>query len=429
MAYDVSRQRSPTNRRWSASPRCVLGDLLSRSGLGLPKDELPFLEGVTALPRMSTQVKVVLAYIAAGSLNDGAMSVSQRYMAMTFNRTTRKSVAAWTRKLVDLNLITVKTYSSALQPNAYRLAETVMSDPNLLEAISGLASALFGIRGLLTDWRYPASLGHGALNASGSLVLAVLTRIRGPVRQNDLFEYLQPLVSRQTAARIIKKAETAGLVRVQDRSISLVPDWESRLQLFLRDCPAGDERLHQGNEQRRLEWDRARQQLRAGCLTDFEVSRLLNRKCVFCQGPSSEQEHFPPRRFLDYHGLSEDRLHLWAVCRTCNSERSAFIRRLPFRRLTVPCDFRINNLSDVPIIAVVNANHHLTRFNRAFKNGDVRGAVFAIYAVLTMIVLARKLDVDLNQPLVISEPRAPRRRPQVWSTEDSQMTGLTPSDS
>jgi hypothetical protein len=387
---------------------------------------LPLLRQDLPLLNIRTMTKVVLALIAHGFLDQGSIAISQRHLAMTFNRAQRKPVAKILSELLRLKLISIQTLSSSGQPHTYTLSDSVISDPDQLLAISNLAEVLYGTKGLVTDWRFNASWGHGALNASGTLIVSTLARVEQPMSVKELVQYLKPLINIVTARGILRKLSSIGIVQNLDGILSLPEDWETRLTHFLADSPSGDDRLNRANDVRRREWAHQRSYIADGGLSDFELHQLRCLPCVYCQGRATEQEHFPPQRFLQEHNLKQDRLHSWAVCRTCNAERSGFIRSLPFRKLQYSKPWHFKNEAEIPTLIAVNANFHLERFEQAFQSGDIDAAVSAIYATLNMMRRSQLLGQDLTPPRPLSPNERSRPRITTLTTADCQLR--PPSD-
>jgi hypothetical protein len=382
---------------------------------------LPLLRQDLPLLNIRTMTKVVLALIAHGFLDQGSIAISQRHLAMTFNRAQRKPVAKILSELLRLKLISIQTLSSAAQPHTYTLSESVTSNPDLLLAISNLADSLYGSHGLITDWRLNASWGHGALNASGTLIISTLARVEQPMSVNELAQYLKPLMSVETARRVLRKLVALGMVQNLSGIVSLPEDWEAQLTHFLADSPSGDDRLNRANDVRRREWAHRRSYIADGGLSDFELHLLRCLPCVYCKGRTTEQEHFPPQRFLQKHNLKQDRLHIWAVCRTCNAERSGFIRALPFRQPQYSKPWHFKDDAEIPTLIAVNANFHLERFEQAFQSGDIDAAVSAIYATLNMMRRSQFLGQDLKSPRPLSPNERSRPRITTLTTADCQL--------
>ena len=391
--------------------------------------QLPPLRQDLPLPNIRTMSKLVLALIAHGFLDQGSIAISQRHLGMTFNRAQRKPVAKILSELLRLKLISIQTLSSAGQPHTYTLSDSVISDSDQLLAISYLAEVLYGTKGLVTDWRFNASWGHGALNASGTLIVSTLARVEQPMSVKELVQYLKPLMNIVTARGIIRKLSSLGMVQNLNGIVSLPEDWEARLTHFLADSPSGDDRLNRANDVRRREWACQRSYIADGGLTDFELHQLRCLPCVYCQGRATEQEHFPPQRFLQVHNVKQDPLHSWAVCRTCNAERSGFIRSLPFRKLKYPKPWHFKDDAEITTLIAVNANFHLERFEQAFQSGDIDTALSAVYATLTMMRRSQLLGQDLKPPRRLSPNERSRPRYTRWTTADSQInrhSGLEP---
>lgn len=379
---------------------------------------LPELGAISAL---KTPAKVLLARIAQGSSEGGDVQSSQRYLAMEFNRTQRASTAGWLRSLRGAGLIEISNVSRGLRPHAYSLASRIHDDDTLLNAVLQLADVLYGDNGLLKDWPYPATWGHGALNASGTLVLAVLIPLEEPVSADFVVDYLRPLVKPRTVRTALAKLHVHAITDVEEDQIYLRSDWEDNLNDFLDSCAAGTERLDRGNAVRRSEWARSQELYRGSGLSNYDLYMLHGLPCVYCKGPSNEQEHFPPRRFLKFHGVESDRHHIWAICRTCNSARSRFVKSLPLDDLPFPNEWHFRDPAELGAINGASANYHLNRFNRAFAEGDKSAAVRAINATITLMRITRTVGVSRFDDVSPVKEETKRRRPNTFSTEQSQI--------
>ena len=380
----------------------------------------PHLPNLDALPRLNTNCIVLLARIAKDSLEGEPVDLSQRFLSEAFNRIQRHSVAGWLRTLQRKDLILVSRHSKGLLPHSYSLTERVLGDQNILNPVSDLANSLYGPDGLLNGWKYTASWGHGALNASGTLVLAYLLQSPSQGSANHIVSYLRPLVSPRTVRSALTKLELIQVVRREQDRVALSPAWESNLYSFLDSCDAGTDRLQRGNERREHERQMAEELYRGTGMSNYDLQMLLKRPCVYCHRESSEQEHFPPRRFLKFHGVSSDRLHVWAVCGDCNTARSGFIKSLPLDAIPMPTEWHFGENVNLGTICLAAGNHHLHRFNDAFDRGDKVAAVNAINATITLMRIAR---LEGLRPSVVVAPEAHTRQsdPKSRSTEDSQI--------
>lgn len=382
---------------------------------------LPPLKECDKTKRLSLSSKILLARLANDCIVSERSSTSQRYLAMVFNKSSRKTTAHWLTELRNSGLIRLDSYSVGLKPNSYALTEQLLNDPETWSVVEGLAHALYGPNGLLVDWPFPATWGHGALNASGTLILATLLKANQSMDHDFLNRYLRPLMHRSTIKRSVAKLAELNIVHADQKSLCLQLGWQYHLIEFLNSCNAGNARLDWGNEQRNREWRANAHRINDGCLTEAEVMFLRRLPCVYCQESSSEQEHFPPRRFLDHHQIPEDRLHIWAVCQECNNSRSEFIKQLPFRKLARPREWHFDTEEDFMIALAVNANFHLERFNRAYRSGDIQAAVNAIYFTMNITLIAQEMRVDLVPPSAPPDHLRSRQRYTRWTAADSQL--------
>lgn len=385
-------------------------------------EPLPQLPDLVSLPALKTPEKVVLALIAQESLAHKDATWSQRYMAMHFNRADRHSPRKWLSTLLKANLIEIGDYSNGLRPHSYRLSPRVLSNENLLAEVRQLGNALYGPFGLLAEWKYPATWGHGALNTSGTLVLATFIFLQTPTTSDLVRSYLHPLVQPRTTKNAISKLFQHGVLKVEANELLLHDRWEENLTDFLDSCPAGTERLIRGNDNRRREWNASQEFYRGSGLSNYDLLVLHGLPCVYCKMESTEQEHFPPQRFLDFHKVGSDRHHIWAVCRTCNGERSDFIKSLPLKPLPMPIEWHFEDDANVGAINRASANFHLRRFNQAFTDGDRDAAVNAINATIMLMRVIGAYQTDQSAPSD-GEQRPSRRQSRTLfcTTEQSQV--------
>jgi hypothetical protein len=379
----------------------------------------PNLPNLEVLPRMSINCMVLLSRIAKYSLDGEPVDLSQRFIAEAFNRTRRGSVIRWLETLQRQDLIQISRNSKGLRPHGYSLTDRVLGNENILNPISDLAESLYGRDGLLSGWKYTASWGHGALNASGTLVLAYLLQSPNQVTTKHIARYLRPLVSPRTVRSALAKLEVIQVVQREQDHVALSPEWESNLYSFLDTCDAGTNRLQRGNERRELERQMAEELYRGTGMSNYDLHMLLKRPCVYCyRHESSQQEHFPPRRFLEFHGVQSDRLHVWAVCGDCNRDRSAFIRSLPLNPIPMPNEWGFEEGANLGTICLAAGNHHIRRFNDAYESGDKVAAVNAINATIALMRIAR---MEGLRPSSVVVPEADVRQTTNPSPEDSQI--------
>jgi hypothetical protein len=362
---------------------------------------------------------VLLSRIAKYSLDGEPVDLSQRFIAEAFNRSRRTSVIRWLETLQHQDLIQISRYSKGLRPHGYSLSDRVLGNENILNPISDLAESLYGPNGLLNGWRYTASWGHGALNASGTLVLAYLLKSPSQVTTKHIASGLRPLVNPRTVRSALAKLELIQVVRREQDHVALSPEWESNLYSFLDTCDAGTDRLQRGNERRELERQLAEELYRGTGMSNYDLHMLLKRPCVYCyRHESSQQEHFPPRRFLEFHGVQSDRLHIWAVCGDCNRNRSEFIKSLPLNPLPMSDEWHFNEGANLGTICLAAGNHHISRFNDAYESGDKVAAVNAINATINLMRIAR---MEGLRPSSVVVPEVDARQTTYNSTEDSQI--------
>jgi hypothetical protein len=243
----------------------------------------------------------------------------------------------------------------------------------------------------LTDWQYPATYGHGCLNTSGTLLLAVLVRINSQIAVEDLLTFLAPLVQRRTAKRALTRLQKSNIAVIQEAHISLHEDWNDNLEIFLFDNPAGTPRFTKGNQARQRDWSAILTYMTAGQVTEIEMIELRKLPCVFCGGPSNEQEHFPPQRFFRAHRLEPEIVNIFPTCRKCNAERLGFIRSLPITRFVPFAEYFFDPDSDSEIIRASGIERQRQQFEKAFQARDKEAALTAINTALSLSMAAGKL--------------------------------------
>jgi hypothetical protein len=309
----------------------------------------------------------------------------------------------WLQKLLDYGFITVSQQSIGLHPNSYALTEDVCTDSVLLDDIQRLGEALYGTEGLLTDWQYPATYGHGCLNTSGTLLLAALVRINSQIAIDDLLTFLAPLVQRRTAKRALTRLQNSDVAVIREAHISLHDDWDVNLESFLFDNPAGTPRFTKGNQARQRDWSAILTYMTAGQVTELEMIELRKLPCVFCGGPSNEQEHFPPQRFFRAHRLEPEIVNIFPTCRKCNSERLGFIRSLPITRFVPFAEYFFAMDSDQEKIRASGIEHQRQQFEKAFQARDKEAALTAINTALSLSMTAGKLRLAGSSKQVVKK--------------------------
>ena len=354
-------------------------------------DFVPRLPTIDAIDQIPLGAKLLLAKMAYQCLVIGEYSVSHRYLSMEFNRTQRKSVAKWIRKLEESGFIRVVKQSEGRQANTYGMTNGVYADAALQENVRRLACTLFGDKGLLSDWLYPATWGYGCLNLSGTLLLSALIQINAPVAFKDLLAVLAPLVHRDTAKRNLVKLSQSDIIVSEETFLRLHDNWEDNLMMFIQDNPAGLPRLTAGNQVRQREWSAILAYMTAGQITEIEMIELRKLPCVICAGPSNEQEHFPPQRFFNALSLEPEIVNISPICQGCNPKRSGFIRSLPISRIVPFTEYFFPADSDLSKIRACGIEHQRRQFEKAFKARDKEAALSAINTALSLSMTAGKL--------------------------------------
>jgi len=215
----------------------------------------------------------------------------------------------------------------------YTRGDNLIADPKLCAAWDEVSVVLFGPSGLLARFKGSSAFGHGMPKESGLICLGALIEASSPATQRQLVAYLGPLMSRSTVVNSLDRLIRFGLVKKADGLLVVAPSWEQTLVEICRSDDAGDRRQTRGRIQRRKEQKLNRDRLAWGDISDLEAVELRRLPCVRCgrrsePGEDFQKEHFPPKSLLKRRKVLgyNHPLVLSAICRTCNSQMSGFVR-------------------------------------------------------------------------------------------------------
>ena len=277
--------------------------------------------------------RVLLASIVHRLSSHDPVSYSRRQAADDFNRSGDSRLGGHLRRLCREDWLKIDVRSVGLNAHMYTRGGRLIADPELCAAWDEVSVALYGPSGLLTRFRGSSAFGHGMLKENGLICLGALIEASGPATQQQLVAYTDPLMPKSSAIRSLNRLIQFGLVETSDGLLVVEPNWESTLADRCRSDDAGDRRQTRGRIQRRKEQKLNRDRLDWGDISDLEVVELRKFPCVQCgrrsePGEVFQKEHFPPkslfrrRKVLGYNHP----LVLSAICRTCNSLMSGFVR-------------------------------------------------------------------------------------------------------
>lgn len=314
--------------------------------------------------------------------------------------------------------------SRGLNPDVYLRGDFFHSEKQESRALIKLSNSLWGSKGLLRSWPYPTAWGHGCLPGAVILSLATLRLLDESISRKSLCEYLSPLVPRSSFNRAVKFLFERHLIYGEGERLLIAPDWESKLELWLDNHPACNERQEAGDKRRADEIESNRVKVRKGKLTDAELEQLLGQPCVVkgCGRQRRQQEHFPPRHFLKQLDVTTNRYFVWAICTKHNRLMADFIKTLDSTIVIPPSSLVIKSGVDPMTIYSAAANRNIQWFYRAYEESDQLAATKAIKNVIGLWKAIELLEDD-RRPTI----RKPARRPREmvgenpYSPEESQL--------
>jgi len=254
-----------------------------------------------------------------------------------------------------------------------------------------LGAALFGDKGLLTAFGRLEALGVGCLNESGSLVLGTLVANCDAMSVGALTRYLNELVSERSIFRALSRLERQGIITKTSGKVRLSADWEQQFGKLLTNADECCPRKRRGDSRRKLEQEANLARLRKGLLTDAERSYLRSQKCVYCDAKGLQQQHFPPKKFIDEFTVINNRHFIWPICAHCNDKEKNFIRSMPsipeIELISVISSDTLD--SDLLLLYRMESERGIMKFHEAHLAADSREASTEI---LRCMILWMSLD-------------------------------------
>ena len=257
-------------------------------------------------------------------------------------------------------------------PDTYIRGDFFAKDNAESRAVITLTQSLWGAQGLLRDWPYPAAWGSGCLKVGELLCLATLRKLDESISKKSLQRYLKPLVSRSSFDASIRILTEQQMVVKSCEGLTLVWDWESKLQHRLETKSACNERKEKGDVRRKAEQTANRMRVKKRELTDAERVILLALPCVVkgCKEKKHQMEHFPSWCFLEELDVRTNRHFVWSICEDHNSELSKFIRKLPNNWVIPPNQLELAPGVDPLRIYSASANRGIIKFYEALRKED-----------------------------------------------------------
>ncbi len=302
-----------------------------------------------------------------------------------FNRMGSSAISAMRRKLASGGWVDRVKKTHGNIPDTYVKGTRLKRNTSLDRQWSILATSLYGKDGLFTKFTSSPGWGHQCLNAGGMAVLAALSKASQTVTTKDLVNYFSPICSETTIKNGVKKLQAAGIVRDSSGVLFLVSDWESRLRVFFLENECCLDRSIRGSQKRSFEQEQVRRRVAEGELTPIEKQKLRRLPCVRCGGRATEQEHFPPKRFLKGVKHEDGRSIVWAICRQHNNESSQFIKSL--RQISPRKGFIVTSPGvDPKRLYHAEANRLLPQWYEAVDNNDVAAGEALVQRILDLYV-------------------------------------------
>ena len=305
---------------------------MAEDGSPSPFDHLVRFPDLSSKPD-GLVLQVLLAYVVHLLGSHDPVALSRRQVADVFNRSDDARLGDYLRRLCLECWLWIAVRSVGADAHMYRRGSRLTGDPDLCEAWDQVALALFGPLGLLTRFEGSSAFGVGMPKESGLVCLGALADSSGPATRRQVTAYLKPFMSRSTVVNSLNRLIRFDLVEETDGLLTVAPNWEDRLNALGRKRPEGNQRQTRGRVRRRKEQTLFRRQQDWGDISDLELVELRKLPCVQCrQQPippeDFQMEHFPPRSLLRRRKVLgyNHPFVLSAICGTCNSQMSGFVR-------------------------------------------------------------------------------------------------------
>lgn len=343
---------------------------------------------MTGLPRLpqnnGSSVKlfrqILLAYLVRSVNSSGEIKKSQRDLAAFFNRDGELYIGRHLNRLCRSGYLVKVQKSTGALPDTYILGERLSVPGREFAYYSSLGEALYSDSGLVTALGRNEAFGCGCLNDTGVLVLGTLICNCNAMYAWEITDYLNGLVSSRTVARILSVLQDAQIIDSHSGVIGLCSSWRTSLEGFLASNRACCPRQLRGDKRRKIEQEKNIARLNRGMLTGAERTFLRGQRCVYCNADGIQQQHFPPRRFLDGFEIINNKHFIWPICRSCNDSEKNFIRAIPnlptLELVNVQSSGTLE--SDLLLLYREVSEVGIWNFHVAHQNGDLAAAHRAV---------------------------------------------------
>jgi hypothetical protein len=385
--------------------------------------ELPYLPRVSSLEGPIFESVVFCRFVSlTGKKRE--LQQSQRQVLSMFNRNRQRAISKYFAKACERGFLIRTSRTTGVDPDVYIRGAFFQQDNAETRAFITLANSLWGSKGLLREWPYPAVWGHGCMPPGAVLCLSVLSVLEESISRKSLRSYLSTLVPESSFSAALRYLREHHLIFEEAGRVSTVSDWNKKVQQILECNPACNQRLTKGNERRRVESEANRVRVSRGRLSSSEHDELVLLPCVIkgCKNKRHQEEHFPPWHFLQYLEGRTNRQFVWSICRLHNKKTSAFIRKLDGRTTIQPNLLELAPGNDPMRVYYAAANRWILKFYKAHGAGDTQAATRAVRAVLG---LWKALDQLPEEYEVVPHKLSKRTRQSVgksaYSPECSQL--------
>jgi len=393
--------------------------------------ELPHLPRVSVLNGKTFEA-VVLCRLVSLCGHKRRLNLSQRQVLGLFNRSNQKAVRNYLVKARRLGLLDKVEESSGTLADVYIRGPYFDRDNSEVRAIVTLSHSLWGKGGILREWSYPSAWGYGCIPRAVIICLAVLQRLDESISKKSLKKYLEPLVSESSFKEAIRFLTDNHLIYIECGRYALVSDWGSKVEFLLENNVACNSRQSMGDARRRAESAANVVRVAQGKLTQAERHQLLALPCVVkgCNRKATQEEHFPPKKYLKHLPISTHRRLVWAICKKHNRLTADFIKAMPDDIPLTPSLLVVRQGTDPLRIYCASANRWITEFYSAVGRGDHPAARNAVRTTLRLWLAVQQV-LDNPGHRLDPWPRGPARIKglRCYQPDESQLPLQNPNDS
>ena len=392
--------------------------------------ELPDLPRVSVLDGKTFEAVVLCRFVSLCGPKR-PLDLSQRQILSLFNRSNQRVIREYLSKARRLGLLVKVEESSGTLADKYVRGSFFERDNLEVRAMVMLSQSLWGKGGLLRDWPYPTAWGHGCLRPAAIICMAVLQRLDESISKKSLKKYLAPLISESSFSDAIRFLQDNHLIHLDCGRLALVVDWKPKIEVWLDNKAACNERQDKGDSRRRAESAANAVRVARGKLTDAERRQLLALPCVVkrCHRKATQIEHFPPKKYLKRLPTSTHPRLVWAICSKHNRGMADFIKAMPDDISLTPSLLLIRPGTDPLRIYCASANRWIVKFYSAVAENDHASAYRAVCRTFGLW-LAVKQELDGSSLRTYSWSHGPARTkgPRCYSPGASQLP-LKPAES